>query len=208
MKNLIIKHYHQNAASYAVQYNSVAAATVHSDWSSLIHNKQCGRALDVGAGSGRDAQWLSSQGWRVTAVEPADALRELAAENSDSSIIWCDDSLPELSCLKKQTERYDLILLSAVWMHIPQYQRAFALQSLYELMAPNGLMVITLRLGPSDMERPMYEVSAEELAVQAEEIGLIIQEPCAGKDSDDQLQRTDIRWKTLVLYRSREGMSG
>lgn len=39
-----------------------------------------GRVLDIGAGEGADAVWLAQHGWQVTALEPAAAARERAAE--------------------------------------------------------------------------------------------------------------------------------
>ena len=56
-------------------------------------------ACDIGAGSGRDANWLSEHGWDVVAVEPS-ALRPLAKETSHSRVTWVDDSLPDLKTIE------------------------------------------------------------------------------------------------------------
>lgn len=40
--------------------------------------------LDIGAGSGRDAQWLAAQGYRVVAVEPSAGLRAYIEEKSEN----------------------------------------------------------------------------------------------------------------------------
>lgn len=54
--------------------------------------------LDVGAGSGRDARYLSDRGLSVVAVEPAEKLLEAAKVNPENrNIHWLRDALPELN---------------------------------------------------------------------------------------------------------------
>ena len=109
---------------------------------------------DVCAGSGRDSSALAGQGWDVVAVEPAAGFRELGQDSArNQSIHWLDVQLPDLGKIRKLSYRFDLILVSAVWMHIPptDRERAFRIQT--ELLAPGGMLVITLRHGPGDGER-------------------------------------------------------
>ena len=113
--------YSQKAKAFYDQYQSLTFEKVHQDWLSFLEG-QSGLALDVGAGSGRDARALAAQGWDVVAVEPAAGLRELGQGATRSqSIHWVDDQLPDLGKIRKLSYRFDLILVSAVWMHIPAY---------------------------------------------------------------------------------------
>jgi SAM-dependent methyltransferase len=76
--------------------------------------------LDVGAGSGRDAAWFAANGYDVVAVEPSDAMLAHARKLHPSSRIhWVSDSLPDLANVRRLGLSFNLILLSAVWMHIP-----------------------------------------------------------------------------------------
>ena len=68
--------YNQHAERYFNQYQSLTFDQVHGDWLPQLDSKT-GLALDVGAGSGRDAAALAERGWDVVAVEPAAGLREL-----------------------------------------------------------------------------------------------------------------------------------
>lgn len=85
---------------------------------------QPGLACDIGAGSGRDAAWLAGKGWDVIAVEPAAELRRLGEEftsrqqHQAGSVSWLDDHLPELKCLRALDQRFQIILISAVWVHL------------------------------------------------------------------------------------------
>ncbi|GGO81937.1 hypothetical protein GCM10011348_22100 [Marinobacterium nitratireducens] len=202
MTNKTIDTYHRQAQGFADQYDSVPAEQVHGEWLTVLQSMPAGRALDVGAGSGRDARWLDAMGWKVTAVEPAQALRTTAQRSTPASVEWVEDRLPELGRVTAAEQTFELILLSAVWMHLLPEQRRRALEVLAGLLAPGGLMVITLRFGPSDPARPMYEVSVSELKTLAAPLGLSLTTEESG--SEDFLGRREVRWQT-VLIRHRGG---
>lgn len=198
MTDQTISHYHQQALHYQAQYDSVEASDVHTDWAPLLTEMAPGLALDIGAGSGRDALWLAQQGWVVTAVEPAEALRHLGQRKTGSTVKWINDQLPKLDRLPIPAQGFDLILLSAVWMHLMPEHRPTAFQRLHECLSPEGVMIITLRFGPSDPNRPMYTVSVEELNQLAQKQSLKLEVLSQGL-SNDSLQRNEIRWNTLCL---------
>jgi SAM-dependent methyltransferase len=87
--------------------------------------------LDVGAGTGRDAAWFVGLGYDVVAVEPAAAMRAQAARlHPDQRIRWIDDRLPALTATHRLGLTFDLILLSAVWMHLAPADRPARFASL------------------------------------------------------------------------------
>ncbi len=101
---------------------------------------------------------------QVTAVEPALMLAELGQKNPQGlAVNWLQDSLPDLKTVTKQEISFDLILLSAVWMHIPDSQRERSLRKLANLLKPGGTLVISLRHGPSGDERLMFDVCSDQL---------------------------------------------
>jgi len=190
-----IDFYNSQAQQLATQYDSLSFEQVHSSWLDRLVQLSPGKALDVGAGSGRDAQALAQRGWQVTAVEPAVRLRARgAARNPD--IRWLDDRLPQLSALPESVS-YRLILLSAVWMHLPESQRAVALARLCDLLDSDGILVITLRHGPGDPARPMYPVSVSELESLCAPLGLELL--LLEGEAKDWLQRNQVHWQTVAL---------
>jgi len=189
--------YNKNAQKFFTQYQSLTFEQVHSDWLPQL-DKKTGLALDVGAGSGRDALALAERGWDVVAVEPAAELRRLGeAATAHRSIQWVDDSLPDLSEIRKLSYRFDLVLVSAVWMHLPPTYRERAFRILTELLAPSGMLVITLRHGPGDGERQFYEVSKAELDSFARHRA-VMPVPLPDMPRADQLKREDVWWETAV----------
>ncbi|WP_462158660.1 class I SAM-dependent methyltransferase [Pseudoalteromonas sp. GB56] len=147
-----INFYSVNAESLATQYDKVPFELVHKDWINELPSD--GVALDVGAGSGRDARYLAARGLSVVAVEPAEGIREVAQRYVTShSIHWLNDRLPDLANVFTLQMKFDLILLSAVWMHIPPSQRERSFRKLSSLLKPNGRIVISLRHGSCEDER-------------------------------------------------------
>jgi SAM-dependent methyltransferase len=188
--------YHNHAKQLAEQYNATTFDDVHRCW--LGHLPEtAGLALDVGAGSGRDAKALAERGWSVYATEPAKDLRVLGeAHTAGLSVVWTADSLPELGSIHAAGLRFNLILISAVWMHLPPTVRERAMRKVSDLLAPDGLLVITLRHGPSSDERTFYEVSAAEVEHLARARALM---PLPVQPSDDALNRQGVWWETVML---------
>ena len=141
-----VNYYSKNAPILASKYNSLNPESLHASWSKFIPDDP-GIALDIGAGSGRDANWLAAKRWDVVAVEPCKEFRETARENSHDNVIWLDDELPELKKIRTAGHRFNLVLLSAVWMHVSRSKRERAFRIISELLEPGGILVFTLRHG-------------------------------------------------------------
>ena len=184
------------------QYQALSFEQVHQDWLDLLPAK-AGLALDVGAGSGRDAAALAARGWDVVAVEPADGLMNLGRQHTQGlPVHWINDTLPQLAKVRALSQTYDLILLSAVWMHLPESMRESAFRVLANLLAPGGLLVISLRHGPSTDERVFHSVSVAELEQFAKQQALKV---LRVSRTDDELQRKQVNWETVVFQLHDDG---
>jgi 2-polyprenyl-3-methyl-5-hydroxy-6-metoxy-1,4-benzoquinol methylase len=121
------KFYNKNASNLADLYLSKSFDQVHSIWSEYLQavlDKPDARILDIGAGAGRDSKRMAELGrvnnTAISAIEPAQRLAELGEKHTSGlNVQWLQDSLPSLSRVTQQEISFDLILLSAVWMHIP-----------------------------------------------------------------------------------------
>lgn len=195
-----ITFYESHAKDLADQYESlepeVAHASLYEFLGSLPSDKQLD-ILDIGAGSGRDAAWLSGFGHHVTASEPSPAMRRVAQSiHPSDSISWVSDGLPKLLLLRGETTKFNLILLSAVWMHVRPENRPEAMRNILALLAQDGQIFLTLRLGPTEIERGIYFVSIEEIRGLVEPLGYKVES--LGK-APDLLGRQDVQWATLSI---------
>ncbi len=177
------------------KYNGVDFDSLHAAWLPLLPNHPC-LILDVGAGSGRDANALRKRGHELVAVEPAEDLRRLAEKASLPGINWLDDSLPALSAVCKLNLTFDLILVSAVWMHVAPGERSRAFRKLTNLLKPGGLLVITFRNQPFDDGRDFHATSPEELKHYAREHLL---ECVKEVGQADHLGRASVNWTIMVF---------
>ena len=119
--------------------------------------------LDIGAGTGADAAWFADKGHRVVAVEPTEKLREAGrALHPSAAIQWVDDSLPDLAATLRRNQAFDVVMVTAVWMHLDEQERERAMPAVAALLAPCGLLILSLRHGPVPPGRRMFDVSAGE----------------------------------------------
>jgi SAM-dependent methyltransferase len=156
------ENYADEAPELLKRYESISFADAHAPVLHLIPPAPC-RVLDIGAGTGRDAAGLVALAHSVVAVEPTEELRRGAMLLHPSPLIeWLDDSLPELAAVRARREQFDLVMLTAVWMHLDAVQREMAMPNISALVRAGGIVIISLRHGPIPPGRRMFEVSAEE----------------------------------------------
>jgi len=198
-------HFYDKHADLLVsQYNAIDSAAAHSHWAQGHLPVKPGLACDLGAGSGRDANWLAAKGWDVVAVEPSAEMRERAMPASHANITWLDDALPNLKKLRALGHRFDLILLSAVWMHLVPSSRERAFRILSELLKPSGVLVITLRHVSDEQEnaqRGFHSVPAEEVLGYARSRAVAL----TGRINVPDQSRKHVSWETLVFTMPDDG---
>ena len=170
-----IAWYDDNAEMAVARYEEAPFEAVHG-WLIDLLPPRPALILDVGAGGGRDAAWLDARGYEVVAVEPSASMRSLATRlHPEASIQWFDDRLPELGVVGPSGLSFHVILLSAVWIHIPAHERSRAFRRLMELLKPGGMLAMTLRDGPLDKERDIHPVSLVEVETLARTHGASVE---------------------------------
>ncbi|MEP1448933.1 MAG: class I SAM-dependent methyltransferase [Paraglaciecola sp.] len=216
-------YYNNQVNEIKQQYLSVTFEEVHSTWSqhlTPILEKPNASILDIGAGVGRDVKRIAelaaaiqtpdqtiTNSCQIYAVEPAEELMKVGQIiTAAHEVHWLQDSLPSLDKITRLEISFDLILLSAVWMHVPPSQRTRALRKLANLLKPGGKIVISLKFGMTaseQQERSMYNVSVEEVEALAQNLGLF--STLVTANQTDKLGRDEVHWQTLVLQMPDDG---
>lgn len=192
--------YASEALNLLEAYETIAVEDVHKPVWHLIPTEPS-RLLDIGAGTGRDAAAFAAMGHRVVAVEPVDALREGAKKLHLSPYIeWLADGLPALAVLRARRETFDVVLSTAVWMHLDEAQRAEAMPAVASLVRRGGVLILSQRHGPIPPGRRMFDVSAEETIALATREGL----SCIVNTVTESVQagKPDVTWSRLAFRRA------
>ena len=190
------ENYAEEAPELLKRYESISFADAHRAVMHLIPTEPC-RVLDIGAGTGRDAAGFAAMGHRVVAVEPTEEMRRGAMGLHASPLIeWLDDGLPDLATVRMRGEQFDVVMLTAVWMHLDAEQRRRAMPNLAALVRAGGIMSMTLRHGPVPPGRRMFEVSAEETIGLAEPLGLAC---VLNRPAESSLRQPGVSWTRLAF---------
>jgi len=99
-----------------------------------------GRALDLGAGEGRNAIWLAERGWRVTAVDFSGIGLQKArrlAEARGVEVNWTEADLRSYSPARGA---FELVVL--VYIHLPGDERRAVVRRAADAVAAGGTLLV------------------------------------------------------------------
>ncbi len=196
-RNQNLATYDAKASTFSSQYSSVGTTDVLPGIASAMPRL---RALDAFCGNGRDAKWLAEQGYVVDAMDGSRGmLHEAQAVNAHERVTYLHDLGPEFANTRARGNKYDMILMSAGWMHIAPERRPEALGHLLSMANPGATLLFSLRHGPAPADRPMFEVSVPELQ-QLAALNLVhAQEMEMPGAANDKLGRSDVWWQQVLL---------
>ena len=188
--------YEVNAEFITEEFEQLEFQKLHATLLNHLPQHPCS-ILDIGSGSGRDAAGLAELGHKVIAVEPSNALLTRARSlHPHSSITWVNGKLPELKAIRNLGHHYDVIFLSAVWMHLPYHDRQPSFERILGLLKKEGLLYITLRHGPYEVVEGFWDIPDEELVqlINCYELREIEQ-----TTEKDPLNRPGVSWTRFIL---------
>lgn len=210
MNKPAIDYFNDRADALAAQYNQLDRQKVHAD---LLANLPAGeglRVLDIGAGSGADANMFASLGYQVVATEPAEKLREIGIKTFPSkNIEWNADVLPQLPQVSAQGEGFDIVSAVGVLQYLDEEARAKSLKTIFSLVAVGGTLDIQYPV-PASREH-QFTIGKNEIAdfVQAfnqaadatAAFTIIVDKEIPDHTGRKALDGSDLFFKTMVLRR-------
>jgi 2-polyprenyl-3-methyl-5-hydroxy-6-metoxy-1,4-benzoquinol methylase len=159
--------------------------------------------LDIGAGSGRDLQIMIREGYDAYGAEPSNGLRALAIANEPGLAgRLTSGSLPGLA--SQLARKFDGIVCSAVFMHIPEEQQPDAACDMRSLLRPHGRLLLSIPRTRTDVRadgrdrhgRLFAGADAESVRLLFERLGF----ECLGSWEDaDVFARAGFTWTTFVF---------
>lgn len=99
-----------------------------------------GRALDLACGEGRNALWLASRGWQVTAVDFSDVALDKGRERAAKSGLELDWVAADLTAYVPEAGAFDLVVIA--YLHLFQHDLDTVLRRAAGALAPGGMLFI------------------------------------------------------------------
>jgi SAM-dependent methyltransferase len=99
-----------------------------------------GRALDLGAGEGRNAIWLAGLGWRVTAVDFSAVALEKARALAAANQVKVEWVRADVLTYPAEPGGFDLVVLA--YLQLPPEERATVLRIAATALAPGGALFL------------------------------------------------------------------
>lgn len=137
-----------------------------------------GRALDLGAGEGRNAIWLAGLGWRVTAVDFSEVALDKARRIAGTRGVEVEWIHADLVSYRPEPAAFDLVL--ALYLHLPWPEMTGVIHRAAAAVAPGGTFLLighdrsNLEQGHGGPQRPELLYTAGEVAALLE--GLSVEE--------------------------------
>src|SRR5438128_807229 len=160
-----------------------------------------GRALDLGAGEGRNAVWLAEQGWQVTAVDFSRVALDRAAAVAKRSGLNVEWVQADLAGYAPAVAGFDLVVI--LYLHLPPDERRHVLDQAVNALRPGGRLVIVghdlenLTGGHGGPQEPSVLYTPDRIADELR--GLTIARTQTVKRHVQTVEGTATAFDTLVL---------
>jgi SAM-dependent methyltransferase len=102
-----------------------------------------GLTADIGSGSGRDAAWLTANGFPTIGYDLSEGLLA-QARTRFPHIEFNKAALPELSGVPAR--HFDNVVCETVLMHLPREEIAPAVARMLEILRPGGVIYLSFRI--------------------------------------------------------------
>ena len=143
--------YDENAAAFAKDWDEQLPAT---DLHALIRKYfRPGRTADIGCGCGRDAAWLTSNGFPAVGIEPSEGLLK-EARRRHPEVEFHVAALPALEGVRRDS--FVNVLCETVVMHLEAELIAPSVRKLLDITEPGGILYLSWRVTEGADRRDEY----------------------------------------------------
>ena len=99
-----------------------------------------GRALDLACGEGRNAVWLASTGWTVTAVDFSTVAIDKGRAIADRAGVEVDFQVADVTTMEVAAGAYDLVIM--FYLQLLPVQRSAVTERATRALAPGGTFLL------------------------------------------------------------------
>lgn len=145
-----LNYYDKNAVEFAGQTVIIDMHDLYELFIDQLPQRDMQCILDVGCGSGRDANYFAKQGYDVTAMDASAELIQWAQKHHLSSKI--DWHYLDFSSIEKQPwkNKFTDIWACASLLHVPFLELPFIIKSLLYTLTDEGVMYLSFKYGEGE----------------------------------------------------------
>ena len=145
-----LNYYDKNTVEFAGQTVSIDMHDLYELFINQLPQRDTQCILDVGCGSGRDADYFAKQGYDVTAIDASAKLIQWARQHHISSrITWYD---LDFCSIEKQAweNKFTGIWACASLLHVPFLELPCIIESLLDTLTDEGVMYLSFKYGEGE----------------------------------------------------------
>ena len=145
-----LHYYDDNAVEFAIQTVSIDMHDLYELFLNQLPQRSTQYILDVGCGSGRDANYFAKQGYDVTAIDASAELIQWAQKHHISSrVSWAHLNF---STIEKQhwENKFTGVWACASLLHVPFLELPFVIKSLLKTLTDDGVMYLSFKYGKGE----------------------------------------------------------
>ncbi|GBD85604.1 tellurite resistance protein TehB [bacterium BMS3Abin02] len=162
-----------------------------------------GRALDIGAGEGRNALWLAGRGWQVTAVDFSDVAIAKGREGARHRGVEVEWVIADLQTYIPTERSFDLVI--EFYIHIPEPWRPQVWRRAADAVAEGGTLLVVghdlsnLEKGHGGPQDPAALFTPQDVVTAIEGLDVL--------KAEQVIRHVDGRVAIDALVRARRGSS-
>ena len=145
-----LNYYDKNTVEFAGQTVSIDMHNLYELFINQLPQRDMQCILDVGCGSGRDADYFAKQGYDVTAIDASAKLIQWARQHHMSNkISWVH---LDFSSIEKQTweNKFTGIWVCASLLNVPFIELPCIIESLLRTLTDDGVMYLSFKHGKGE----------------------------------------------------------
>jgi SAM-dependent methyltransferase len=108
----------------------------------FIQNQLCGRALDLGCGTGTNAITLAKHGWEVVGIDFISIAIRQARRKARTANLYIDFQRGDVTDLRNILGSFDLVLDIGCYHSLPPVGRKAYIANLDRLLSPGGTFLL------------------------------------------------------------------
>nr|WP_320189895.1 class I SAM-dependent methyltransferase [uncultured Desulfobacter sp.] len=203
MGHSTLDYYNQNALNVALRYESADVTQLHEFLLSAL--KPGGRLLELGCGSGRDAAFMVSRGFKVLATDGCAPMVEQAKRHHPELTGHITHlNLPD--GLLNELGTYDGIYAVAVLMHLSVPNIKKTLLGVDSLLTPQGRFIFSVPARRDDVMTAEFDSKGRRFTALSPDGWTNVCQKCnlqiiRTMISDDGLGRSGIDWMNCLAQK-------